>query len=309
MIPKISVIIPVYNVAKYLHCCIDSVLAQTFTDFELLLIDDGSKDNSGEICDEYARKDNRVRVFHKENEGVSVARNIGIGHSSGTYLMFLDSDDWLESSCLDYCLKSMKDDNLDFLQFGYARVTDDGNVLYKSSVSTQILNRSEFVKSDNFNVCVWGALFRMSIIHKHCLAFKKGLKLGEDQLFLFDYLLHCNSCRRTKTILYNYRWNASSACVLSRSSDCMDSIKAFAHYEHRRFFEPQVQRSILRYFLFPILINREITLARVCNLVKNESFRQLRVERKMEVPFFFFYRLNRRLGLYYLSMFFRLFGR
>ena len=131
MIPKISVIIPVYNVAKYLHRCIDSALAQTFTDFELLLIDDGSKDNSGEICDEYARKDNRVRVFHKENEGVSVARNIGIGHSSGTYLMFLDSDDWLESSCLDYCLKSMKDDNLDFLQFGYARVTDDGNVLYK----------------------------------------------------------------------------------------------------------------------------------------------------------------------------------
>lgn len=309
MIPKISVIIPVYNVAKYLHRCIDSVLAQTFTDFELLLIDDGSKDNSGDICDEYARKDNRVRVLHKENEGVSVARNIGIGYSCGTYLMFLDSDDWLESNCLDYCLKSMIDDNLDFFQFGYARVTDEGKVLYKSSVSTHILNSSEFVSLDLFYICVWGSLFRTSTIREHGLAFKKGLKLGEDQLFLFDYLIHCNSCRRSEVVLYNYRWNASSACVLSKSLDCMESIKFFAQYQHRHFFELQVQRSILRFFLFPILTNRDIPFSRVYDLVKNESFRQLRAERKMEVPFFFFFRLNRRLGLYYLSMFFRLFGR
>ena len=118
---------------QYLPRCIDSILAQTFTDFELLLIDDGSPDNSGKICDEYAKKDERIRVFHKANEGVSVARNIGIGHSSGTYLMFLDSDDWLESNCLDYCFKSMIDDNLDFFQFGYARVTEEGNVLYDAS--------------------------------------------------------------------------------------------------------------------------------------------------------------------------------
>jgi len=92
--PKISVIVPVYNVEKYLRECVDSVLAQTFKDFELILVDDGSPDNSGKICDEYAAKDSRVRVFHKANGGVSSARNFGIKESRADYIAFLDSDDW-----------------------------------------------------------------------------------------------------------------------------------------------------------------------------------------------------------------------
>ena len=91
--PQISVIVPVYNTEKYLHRCIDSILAQTFTDFELLLIDDGSTDNSGTICDEYATKDSRVRVFHKKNGGVSSARNLGVDNAKGEWVTFVDSDD------------------------------------------------------------------------------------------------------------------------------------------------------------------------------------------------------------------------
>ena len=93
MNPKISVIVPVYNVEMFLRRCIDSILAQTFTDFELLLIDDGSKDKSGEICDEYATKDVRIRVFHKQNGGVSSARNVGLNHAIGEYICFCDADD------------------------------------------------------------------------------------------------------------------------------------------------------------------------------------------------------------------------
>lgn len=99
--PKISVIVPVYNVEKYLRRCIDSILAQTFTDFELLLIDDGSKDSSGEICDEYARNDERVRVFHKENGGVSSARNLGLDNAKGEWVSFVDADDIIYSNNLD----------------------------------------------------------------------------------------------------------------------------------------------------------------------------------------------------------------
>ena len=95
-IPKISVIIPVYNAEKYLYRCIDSVLVQTFTNWELLLIDDGSKDSSGVICDEYAAKDARVRVFHKENGGVSSARNLGLDNARGEWVAFVDSDDYIE---------------------------------------------------------------------------------------------------------------------------------------------------------------------------------------------------------------------
>ena len=99
-IPKISVIIPVYNAEKYLYRCIDSVLAQTYQDFELLLIDDGSKDSSGAICDEYAAKDARVRVFHKENGGVSSARNVGLDHARGEWITFVDADDWISMDWL-----------------------------------------------------------------------------------------------------------------------------------------------------------------------------------------------------------------
>ena len=95
--PKISVIVPVYNTEKYLHRCVDSILAQTFTDFELLLIDDGSTDSSGAICDEYAQKDSRVRVFHKENGGASSARNLGLDNATGEWITFCDSDDFVYS--------------------------------------------------------------------------------------------------------------------------------------------------------------------------------------------------------------------
>ena len=98
--PKISVIVPVYNVEPYLRLCVNSILNQTFTDFELLLIDDGSTDYSGEICDEYASMDSRVKVFHTTNRGVSAARNLGINKASAEWITFVDSDDWMEKGCL-----------------------------------------------------------------------------------------------------------------------------------------------------------------------------------------------------------------
>lgn len=105
--PKISVIVPVYNVEKYLRRCIDSILAQTFSDFELLLIDDGSKDRSGDICDEYALKDQRIKVFHNSNQGASAARNFGLSKAKGEYVSFIDSDDWMESTYYEDFLERM----------------------------------------------------------------------------------------------------------------------------------------------------------------------------------------------------------
>lgn len=109
-IPEISVIVPVYNVEQYLAECISSILSQTFTDFELLLVDDGSPDRCGEICDEYAGKDKRVRVFHQENAGLSCARNKGLEHASGTYIAFVDSDDYVTSTYLQELYASLPAD-------------------------------------------------------------------------------------------------------------------------------------------------------------------------------------------------------
>ena len=115
--PKISVIVPVYKAEAYLRRCVDSILAQTFQDFEVLLIDDGSPDRSGEICDEYARKDRRVRVFHKENGGVSSARNVGIEKALGTWIMFVDADDWLCADTISYCSSFFSE--ADLIRFSY----------------------------------------------------------------------------------------------------------------------------------------------------------------------------------------------
>ena len=109
--PKISIIVPVYKAEKYLHRCVDSILAQTFSDFEVLLIDDGSPDNSGKICDEYAKQDVRVKVIHKENGGVSSARQYGLDNAQGEYTIHADPDDWVESNMLeDLCNKAIEDD-------------------------------------------------------------------------------------------------------------------------------------------------------------------------------------------------------
>ena len=118
--PKISVIVPVYKAEAYLHRCVDSILAQTFQDFEVLLIDDGSPDRSGEICDEYARKDKRVRVFHKENGGVSSARNMGLDNARGEYVCFVDSDDWLDEEMFAIiCSFFLSNKQIDILFWGF----------------------------------------------------------------------------------------------------------------------------------------------------------------------------------------------
>lgn len=117
--PKVSIIVPVYKAEKYIHRCVDSILAQTFTDWELLLIDDGSPDRSGEICDEYARKDNRIRVFHKKNGGVSSARQRGQDLACGEYTIHVDPDDWAESSMLEELYHRAKDDNADLVICDY----------------------------------------------------------------------------------------------------------------------------------------------------------------------------------------------
>lgn len=113
--PKVTIIVPVYNVEKYLTCCIGSILSQSFKDFELLLIDDGSSDLSGEICDDYVEKDARIRVFHKENGGVSSARNLGLENAQGEWICFIDSDDWVE---VDFLKELIQYDSFDLVVGG-----------------------------------------------------------------------------------------------------------------------------------------------------------------------------------------------
>lgn len=205
--PKISVIVPVYNVEKYLRRCIDSILAQTFTGFELLLIDDGSKDKSGEICDEYAKKDSRVRVFHKENGGVSSARNLGLDNALGEWITFVDSDDYVNTNWLSF-----------YVQAFDADLIIQGCKIVESNVSMTVVMDCDILANGNtrFDILCslvrkgllnspWNKCYKYEIIKKNDLRFVEGVSLSEDLIFVLDFLSLSNSLHieRCATYVYN----------------------------------------------------------------------------------------------------------
>ena len=199
----ISIIIPVYKAENYLHRCIDSILAQINSDWELLLIDDGSPDKSGEICDEYSNKDQRIKVFHKSNGGVSSARNFGLDQAKGQWITFIDADDYVDSS---FCIINEAESNDIILKRNYI-VDIDNSIKEKKQIDTtsSITNIEEFL-SQNLNADIfrnpWGKFFKANILKN--IRFPLGQRIGEDTAFVFMVLA------KTKKIIFNneggYYW-------------------------------------------------------------------------------------------------------
>ena len=194
----ISVIVPVYKAEKYLHRCVDSILAQTYTDFELLLIDDGSPDNCGAICDEYAAKDSRVRVFHKKNGGVSSARNLGLDNARGEYVTFCDSDDYVGEDWLVVYSEAIKE-ILDFAIQGIFYINNKGDLETKKLVPCKgcNLNDKRNLIVQLMSQGVYGypvtKLFRRQIIEENHISFDINSTFREDEQFLSKYLEYVTS--------------------------------------------------------------------------------------------------------------------
>lgn len=204
--PNISVIVPVYNTEKYLKECIDSILTQTFTDFELLLIDDGSTDNSGTICDDYAAKDSRVRVFHKPNGGVSSARNLGLDNVRGKWVVFVDADDIIPYNSLKERYVAVSKDSVDLAifqheSFGYENVKYGPYCpkIYYNLESFQ-LDYSSYIY---YIRSLWNKIYRISVIA--LLRFDEQMSLGEDYVFNISYLLQCKCLKLQNSNIYQYR--------------------------------------------------------------------------------------------------------
>lgn len=208
-----SIIVPVYRAENFLNYCVDSILNQSFSDFELILVDDGSNDKSGQICDEYAQKDSRVKVVHKENQGVSAARNTGVLSAKGKYVVFVDSDDYLEP---DYLLEMKKAKeqypDIDNIWCSMQTVTD----YEKSNKTPYLFNKDEEYSISScekiFDIyekwlaqMPWNKLFERQKILDNNLKMREHLSLGEDAIFNFEYL----DCTNQKIMvinkpLYNY---------------------------------------------------------------------------------------------------------
>ena len=218
MTPKISVIVPVYKAEAYLHRCVDSLLAQTFTDFEILLVDDGSPDRSGEICDEYARKDSRVRVFHKENGGVSSARQCGMDNARGEYTIHADPDDWVDPTMLEELYRKAKEEDADMVICDYfvEERKKTKRIIQKPSALDHNVVLEELFQQ--LHGSCWNKLVRRACYVKYGVRFPLELSYCED--------LFVNTCLLTHKI--------NVACLP----------KAFYHYDQYTNEESLVHRPI-----------------------------------------------------------------
>lgn len=214
--PFVSIIVPVYKAEQCLAHCVESILRQSFNDWELLLIDDGSPDHSGALCDEYARKDERVKAFHKENGGVSSARNLGLENAQGEYVTFIDADDYVSE---DYIEKMAACAPADLIICGF---TNEGETIFKpDAVKNEDLNNNPFLYT-LFEVpyyldTPWCKLFRNEILRHNKLSFDRKLKLSEDTLFCYDYVSKIRSISVISDALYTYdgKWGGGSKYQLT----------------------------------------------------------------------------------------------
>ena len=208
---KISIIIPIYNAEKYLVECISSIIYQKYQNIELLLINDGSSDNSEIICQNYVNKDKRVKLINKKNGGVSSARNVGISNSTGTIILFVDSDDQLKNGALQTIADSI--DNNDILCYGYKEIykKNSNNILLKEN---NLNNKDLFLKSVYLDKAVggylWNKCFRADIIKKNKILFDTNLHFCEDLVFVVEYLKYCKKVHYLNKLLYMYRMRKSS---------------------------------------------------------------------------------------------------
>ena len=210
-IPKLSIVVPVFQAEKYLKKCIDSILYQAFSDFELLLINDGCTDKSGQICDEYAAKDKRIRVFHQENSGVSSARNLGIDRAIGEWICFVDSDDWIENEAFHEIINCLDNKNVDLVIWGIRVVNNNYSNELSLPLGGFFKGKEEvdelLVLSDLHGLLEspCNKLYRNKLIKENKLAFDSDLSYLEDIRFNCYYIKHISSVFSICKSYYNYR--------------------------------------------------------------------------------------------------------
>ena len=227
--PAISVIVPVYNVEKYIHRCVDSILAQTLTDFDLILVDDGSPDNCGAICDEYAAKNSRIHVIHQENGGLSAARNAGIdwafANSDSQRLTFIDSDDWVHPNYLEALYDAQQSTGLNVSVCGYAETDGEEPEIEPNDFISVLVNPEDFFVEHNVNATVaCGKLYRKECFSQ--IRYPVG-KIHEDEYVTYRILFQFSEIAYVKAPLYAYYANLDGITKRPWTPKRMDALDAF----------------------------------------------------------------------------------
>ena len=223
MKPLISVIVPVYKVEQYIERCIESILRQTYKNIEIILVDDGSPDACGVMCDKYAAKDSRIRVIHKENGGLSSARNAGMQTAKGEYICFVDSDDWLDETFVEVLEALLTEKQTDFSACRFCEVIEGNPVPQnKASKAPQLFEENlmrNAIIDDTYAGFACNKLFRADIIHENGLRFDEKIFNGEDLPFTIEYLKHCRKGAYVPSELYFYNIRPQSITTSRQFSE------------------------------------------------------------------------------------------
>lgn len=228
-----SVIIPVYNVKPFLQRCLDSVWKQSYHDFEVVIVDDGSTDGSGRICDQYAERYSQCKVIHQENKGLAAARNTGLQYASGKYILFVDSDDYIEKEMLTKAYYYMEEQGYDTFSFAMRRVNEQGEYLFEMAFidgigSYSLHDRKNFLLTLflqyklGWEACIY--VYRRDLIERKGIRFVENMKYAEDMPFTFEYMLYAKNAIKIPDMLYNYTRRDASITQMISVEQMVDGI-------------------------------------------------------------------------------------
>lgn len=229
--PLVSIIVPVFRAELFINQCIQSVLKQTYENWELLLIDDGSPDNCPAICDSWAVKDSRIHVFHKQNGGASSARNVGLSNMTGDLVTFLDSDDCITPNCLTECVKIISEDNLDILQFYFLEIYTDGRIIHHNRISTPVFDKDKYIKCGLMSGCSCGGFYNAEIIRIQKIRYNENLHYLEDAFFVCEIVKRSMRMRRISAEFYEYHKNPEGSDIPKNWDFYLDSIEYGSSYK------------------------------------------------------------------------------
>ncbi len=240
----VSVIIPVYNVEQYLRECVDSVINQTYKNFEIILVDDGSTDSSGEICDEYVEKDERISAIHQKNAGPSKTRNTGLENATGKYIYFLDSDDYIESNALELLVSTAESSDADLVFFDAHSFSDDGSDVhqgytvkgtYKPESGYEVLTKLHDNK--DYHCAIYLLFIKHQLLTDNKIRFLESAYCSEDMLFTYQVYCSSEKAVQCKSTLYHRRYRSGSIVTSKKSQrhfrSCRDVYEEIRDYSEK----------------------------------------------------------------------------
>lgn len=287
---KLSVIIPVYNVAEYLEQCINSVLKQEYDKYELILVDDGSTDESGHICDKYAQQHTGIKVVHQKNQGHTAARQKGFEIAEGDYIFFMDSDDWIDPRMFSVMMKKADNTNADIIQCDYCSETKKSKVVAISPFESGFYDRQRMEREIyprmiydrgfyHFGIApnLWNKFFKRYLVEKFLPVIDRNIKSGEDGIFTYSCLLQADSIFLVSgCCFYHYRSRENSMCRITDDQRLNENHILFCYYEEWLYGMEILKNQIEHYVVYQTLqaINSLIQKQKIWNIKRKYRFLQ-----------------------------------